>query len=144
MKKTGAFTPKKFTLTIESAEGETFTVTFDEASDDSPITHGLRLDFRNRMLYEAIAEDVGRFADRVIDQLQFIATNFDGNGQGVEPHGWGWITRGRGDMPKWRLVEPNQVRPMEHIGWKVCETAELPSNPDEQTIYIIVPPKETK
>lgn len=142
MNKTGAFNPRKFKLTIESWEGEDFSVTFDKGPDCWPVMHGLPLDLKNRMFYQDVADEIELFVNRVIDQMQFIATNFDEKGRGVEPYGWGWIsTRGR-SLPEWRLIDPRHISGMEADGWKVREVEHLPyQNPDTSTIYVIVPPK---
>lgn len=140
MKKTGAFNPRKFKLTIESWEGEDFSATFDKGPDCWPLVHGLPLDLKNRMFYQDMADEIERFAKRVIRQMQFIATRFDEKGRGVEPYGSCWIpTRG---LPEWRLINPHYISGMEAEGWKVCEVEHRPyQNPDMSTIYVIVPPK---
>lgn len=143
MNKTGAFNPRKFKLTIESWEGEDFTVTFDKGPDCWPVTHGLPLDLKNRMFYQDMADEIERFVERVIDQMQFIATSIDGKGRAVEPYGWGWIPTRGGLLPEWRLIDPRHISGMEAEGWKVCEVEHLPyQNPDTSTIYVIVPPTE--
>lgn len=143
MNKTGAFNPRKFKLTIESWEGEDFTVTFDKGPDCWPVTHGLPLDLKNRMFYQDMADEIERFVERVIDQMQFIATSIDGKGRAVEPYGWGWISTRGGSLPEWRLIDSRHISGMEAEGWKVCEVEHLPyQNPDTSTIYVIVPPTE--
>lgn len=143
MNKTGAFNPRKFKLTIESWEGEDFTVTFDKGPDCWPVTHGLPLDLKNRMFYQDMADEIERFVERVIDQMQFIATSIDGKGRAVEPYGWGWISTRGGSLPEWRLIDSRHISGMEAEGWKVCEVEHLPyQNPDTSTVYVIVPPTE--
>lgn len=142
MKKTGAFNPRKFKLTIESWEGEDFSATFDKGPDCWPLVHGLPLDLKNRMFYQDMADEIERFAKRVIRQMQFIATRFDEKGRGVEPYGSCWIPTRGGSLPEWRLINPHYISGMEAEGWKVCEVEHRPyQNPDMSTIYVIVPPK---
>lgn len=145
MKKIGEFNPRKFTLTIESWEGEDFSVSFDEGPDYWPVMHGLPLNLQNRLFYQSIADKLEDFAYKVIDQLQFIAVHFDEKGQPIEsPDGWGYIFRGRWNgEPRWRLIGPDE-KTLKRGGWKICKTAELPLNPDKSTVYIIVPPKEVE